>query len=139
MKLSAVSAMALQVVLAMSPSSSAAQSERMPPDALQGILDSLCMEIFSRACQLNPHFCVDAVARHAGGREDEETAWRCYSSKEVDFTVVGEGCVDNCGAMKECEGAILGSSLEHLSKTDEINAELDALSEPMCKMSTRQG
>ena len=43
------------------------------------------MGAFVRACAINPHFCVNAVARRdLGSAENNEIAWRCYSVKELD-------------------------------------------------------
>ncbi|KAL8436197.1 hypothetical protein ACSSS7_001927 [Eimeria intestinalis] len=118
-----------------SPFKRAILVQGLPANALQSILDSFCMEVFSEACANNPHFCVTAVARYAVGSEHEAKAWRCYSTEELDSTVLDEGCVTNCGGMTTCEGGIQGTSLEHLSKTKEITEELESLKDGMCKIS----
>lgn len=105
------------------------------PSVLHRIMDAVCSKIFVEACMENPHFCVSAVARRdVGSAEQVGTAWRCYSTKELDYTLAKKGCVDDCGELVECLGSVPGTSLEHLSHTEELNAEIESLREGTCKI-----
>ncbi|CDI84977.1 hypothetical protein, conserved [Eimeria praecox] len=108
------------------------------PSILQKVMDASCQQAFARACLVNPHFCVSALARRdVGNKAADGEAWRCYSTVELDFTLTKESCVDDCGELIECKGAIKEYSLEHLSATQELEQLLLEVKEGMCKIHVR--
>ncbi|KAL8425712.1 hypothetical protein Efla_003090 [Eimeria flavescens] len=134
MKLFSFPFVAAIAALSTSPLGTAAEEENT--SLLQSVMDGLCMEVFAKACKKNPHFCVDAVARFSVGVDATEgVAWRCYSVEEIDYSLTKEGCVNGCGDMVSCPGAIAENSMEHLTRTEELERLLEGLREPMCKIS----
>ncbi|CDJ70249.1 Microneme protein 13, related [Eimeria necatrix] len=131
-------AIALAVSCTASANSGTQGGVQEPPSILHKAMDGLCLETFARACAENPHFCVKAVARRGvGGSSQGEEAWRCYSVKELDFSLSKRACVDDCGDIIECQGAVSDNSLEHLSVTDRLVKLLEDTRHGTCKMQNR--
>lgn len=101
-------------------------------------MDSICVQEFARACLVNPHFCVGAVARRDVGIDAAEgEAWRCYSTVELDFSAAKRSCVNDCGELIDCVGAVNGISREHLTATTELERLLQEVQPGMCKIHVR--
>lgn len=136
MKLSISSTVAALCALATAATLGAnASADHAAPSVLHRLLDSMCMRIFLKACGENPHFCVPAVARRDlgfAGQTGEK--WRCYSQKELDYSVTKMGCVDDCGQRVACAGAVKDESLEHLTHNGELAAHISTMGSATCKV-----
>ena len=105
------------------------------PSQLQEVLDNLCAEEGRRACQggLSAYCEADMFARHDVGTEQQRTReWRCYAQPSLDFDISGDGCVDDCGNITSCLGAVNGTSTAHLSRNAQVASAIDANKGEFC-------
>ncbi|CDJ58782.1 hypothetical protein EMWEY_00017850, partial [Eimeria maxima] len=90
---------------------------------LQGALDGFCAEEGRRACGqgLNAYCNADMFARFdVGTASQQNKEWRCYVKESLDFGMSGEGCVDDCGNVTSCLGAVNGTSTTHLTRDAQV-------------------
>nr|UUZ29859.1 microneme protein 3 [Eimeria magna] len=94
--------------------------------SLQEMLDDKCRVFGEEACtdKKLTHYCgVKMYARKDMGTASQKNkVWRCYAEFALHMDVSGENCVDDCGNMKSCFGAVVGSSTAHLTNTAALEA-----------------
>nr|QIS60154.1 microneme protein 3 [Eimeria stiedai] len=99
------------------------------PKSLQEILDEKCKVNGEEACNVKnlTHYCGAKMyaRKDLGTASQQAKVWRCYAETSLHMDVSGENCVDDCGNMKSCLGAVVGSSTAHLSYTAQLEALID--------------
>ncbi|CDJ47617.1 microneme protein, putative [Eimeria brunetti] len=109
-----------------------------PPSRLQAALDQLCAEEGQNACKqgLSAYCTAEMFARRDIGSSRQKTReWRCYAKLSLDFGMSGEGCVDDCGNLITCAGAVNGSSVTHLSRNTPVEAAIKVQKAKFCESS----
>ncbi|CDJ60949.1 microneme protein, putative, partial [Eimeria maxima] len=96
-----------------------------PAPTLQEALDRKCAAFGEEACNqgLWAYCDITLYARHdVGNASQKGREWRCFAQDALDFDMSGDGCVDNCGNLISCRGAVNGTSSKHLSRGNEISS-----------------
>ncbi|CDI84978.1 microneme protein, putative [Eimeria praecox] len=94
---------------------------------LQNVLDQICAEEGRRACNqgLNAYCGANMFARRDVGTQQQQTReWRCYAQGSLNLDKSGDGCVDNCGNIVSCLGAVDGASVTHLSRNSQLESAI---------------
>ncbi|KAL8434156.1 hypothetical protein ACSSS7_003338 [Eimeria intestinalis] len=108
------------------------------PQSLQDILDESCQSSGEEACTVKKltHYCgVKMYARKDIGTAAQKVkVWRCYAESSLQLGVSGENCVDDCGNMKSCFGAVVGASPAHLTNTAALEAVINSNKKTNCSM-----
>ncbi|KAL8448673.1 hypothetical protein Emed_003582 [Eimeria media] len=106
------------------------------PTSLQDMLDDKCRVFGEEACTVKKltHYCgVKMYARKdIGTASQKNKVWRCYADFALHMDVSGENCVDDCGNMKSCMGAVVGASSAHLTNTAALEAVIKSNKKTNC-------
>ncbi|KAL8450507.1 hypothetical protein Emag_003136 [Eimeria magna] len=110
-------------------------SSTSSPSSLQDMLDDKCRVMGEEQCNKNvTQYCgIKMYARKDIGTAGQKNkAWRCYAESSLNMDVAGENCVDDCGNMKSCFGAVVGSSTAHLTNTAALEALITSNKKTSC-------